>query len=52
MNMKKRPLALVTCAAMLLPLGLFSACKGEEEPVKSKPTNVYRYETLYENMPQ
>ncbi|MBQ8577363.1 MAG: extracellular solute-binding protein [Clostridia bacterium] len=49
MNMKKRPLALVTCAAMLLPLGLFSACKGEEEPVKSKPTNVYRYETLYEN---
>lgn len=48
MNIKQSVLALGLSAVMLLPSLTMTACNKKNEPVKTKPTNVYRTETLYE----
>ncbi len=49
MNTKSRLVTLSLCAALALPALSLSSCNQKNEPVKTKATNVYRYETLYES---
>ncbi len=48
MNLKTRLTATALSATLLVPCGLLTAC-NKQEAVKTKPTNVYRYSTIYEN---
>ena len=49
MNTKSRILTLCLCAALALPTVGMTGCSKTKGPVKTKPTNVYRYKTLYES---
>lgn len=49
MNTKSRILTLCLCAALALPTVGMTGCSKINGPVKTKPTNVYRYKTLYES---
>ncbi len=49
MKFNSRIVTTVLCAALALPTVMLSSCDGKNEPVKTKATNVYRYETLYES---
>ncbi len=48
MKTNSRFVTLMLCAALVLPASLLASC-DKNEPVKTKATNVYRYETLYES---